>query len=317
MMLLGVIEGTRLAWVALAEAHSVSAAARDSMVFLFSFSTRVFLAVAFVQLDPFSGAFAFTLAVKVVRIVILEPEVHIRFIRAMQLSDWRFWDLTWPKEPMWATRRITDRVEQAVLAEILATVCVLMAFLGEEILFWTGSINSRLLSADESSNSTSALTNSAKDFIEDQGVSRGDVNSVMFGFGFSLVLLVTLAGGAYAHVAARSRLAASRARFMAKVMTALSRFARLATMRRRMVALAVSQMSQGGVDPRSFSGPVGRALSQHDGSPMDVLWAGTSLAGASALSSEGQAYSGGVHDGSMNGSVPAAESAGGGLTVEG
>jgi len=46
--------------------------------------------------------------------------------------------MRWPTEPLWMSRRVTEKVERAVLAEVLATLCVIMAFLGEETLFAAG-----------------------------------------------------------------------------------------------------------------------------------------------------------------------------------
>ena len=46
-VVLGLMELTKHAWNYIAEAHSVNAQAKKTMVFLYSFSTRIYVSIAF------------------------------------------------------------------------------------------------------------------------------------------------------------------------------------------------------------------------------------------------------------------------------
>lgn len=73
----------------LTAASTVSPVSSEPAKFLFSFLSRVFLAVAFVQLDPFSLAFVFTACVKIGRLVMIETKLYKHIMYAFAQWNWR------------------------------------------------------------------------------------------------------------------------------------------------------------------------------------------------------------------------------------
>lgn len=228
---LGVLGLTQYAIDILAAASTVSPVASEPAKFLFGFLSRVFLAVAFVQLDPFSLAFGFTALVKMGRIIVVETRLYAHMWQAITQCNSRF--VMWPVQPLWQAQATAKRVESAVLQEILATACVAASFLGEELMFAIGAIRARVLSAsfDDIQDETDSLSGKMRSWYLDVGVQQDSLQSVLFGTGFFLIFIVTIAASVVGYIITRRHHAYARLRWGGKMALVMVRFVHQAHMR--------------------------------------------------------------------------------------
>ena len=185
------------------------------------------MSVLFVELNPLSPLFLFTAILKVLRVLVFEQGLHFDMWMAFQKNQYQLWGLRWPRHALWKARKVVLDTERAALAEAFATLCVFLAFIGEETAVAAGWVQYRLLSHEEGYSESSVSYGWVHAQMVSAGITSGGAHALLFGTGLVFLLAVSVAAGAYGYSIARSRLSTARWTYMKSMFIAEVAISRL------------------------------------------------------------------------------------------